>query len=83
MPLQSTTEESQNGFVMLCHMNDERYPKMAWQAKQGKRPRGRPRQTWKDGIKDVLKRKGMDMIQAKNWAKDCARWTALCKPSHR
>jgi hypothetical protein len=25
--------------------------------------------------------KGMAMIQAKNWAKDRATWTAICKPS--
>jgi hypothetical protein len=30
---------------------------------------------------DVLKRKGMAMAQAKNWAKDHATWRALCKPS--
>jgi hypothetical protein len=34
-----------------------------------------------DGIKNVLKRKGMGMTQTKNWAKDLARWPALCKPS--
>jgi hypothetical protein len=36
---------------------------------------------WNDGIKDVLKRKGMDLTQAKNWASDRAGWRALCKPS--
>jgi hypothetical protein len=41
----------------------------------------RGRQTWEDGIKDVLKRKGMDMTHAKNWEKDRARLVALCKPS--
>jgi hypothetical protein len=61
-------------------MNNERYPKIEWQARQqGKRPRGSPRQTREDGVKDVLKRKGMAMTQAKNWAKDRARWRALCK----
>jgi hypothetical protein len=35
---------------------------------------------WEDGIKEVLKRKEMDMAQAKIWAKDHARWRALCKP---
>jgi hypothetical protein len=34
---------------------------------------GRPRRTWEDGIKDVLKRKGMAMTQAKDWAEDHAR----------
>jgi hypothetical protein len=83
MPLQSTIEESQlRWFGHVCCMNNERYPKMVWQARQqGKRPRGRPRQTWEDGIKDVLKRKGMDMTEAKNWAEDRARSRALCKPS--
>jgi hypothetical protein len=54
-----------------------------WRGKQdeGKRPRGRPRQTREDGIKDGLNGRGTDMAQAKNWAKDCARWRALCKPS--
>jgi hypothetical protein len=43
--------------------------------------RGRPRQTWEDRIKYVLKRKGMDVTQAKNWAKNHARWRAIFKPS--
>jgi hypothetical protein len=48
-------------------MNNERFSKMAWQTKQqGIRPRERPRQTWEDGIKDGLKRKGLDTTQAKN-----------------
>jgi hypothetical protein len=82
MPLQSTIEGTQlrwSGHV--CPMNNERYRKMAWQARQReKRPRGRPRQTWEDGIKYVLKRKGMDMTQPKKWAKDRAR---LRKPIGR
>jgi hypothetical protein len=81
MPLQSTKEESQlRWFGHVCRMNNERYPKMVWQARQqGIWPRGRPRQTWEDGIKDGLKRKGMDMTQAKSWVG--ARWRALRKPS--
>jgi hypothetical protein len=61
-------------------MNNEIHPKMMWQGtQQRKRPRGRPRQKWEDAIKDVLKRKGMDMTQAKNCGKDRARWRDLCK----
>jgi hypothetical protein len=35
MPLQSTIEESQlKRFGHVCIMNNERYPKMSWQARQ-------------------------------------------------
>jgi len=40
-------------------MVDERYPKMAWQARtQGKRLDGIPRQTWKERIQKILKERG-------------------------
>jgi len=42
-------------------MGDEGYPKMAWQARtQGKSPNRRPRQTWEEGIKKILKQRGIE-----------------------
>jgi hypothetical protein len=48
-------------FGHVVGMGDERYHKMVWQARiQGKRPKGRPRQTWGEGIQKILKERGIE-----------------------
>jgi hypothetical protein len=39
-------------------VGDERYPKMAWQARttEWRIPKGRLRETWEEGIEKILKK---------------------------
>jgi hypothetical protein len=82
MLLQSATEDSQlRWFGNVWHVNNERYPKMVWHARrQGERPRRKAQTNMGRWNKGVVKRKGMDMTQAKDWTEDRARWRALCIP---
>jgi hypothetical protein len=57
------------------------YPRFIWTNRIQGATQGRSDKHGTTEIKDALKRKGMDITQAKNWTKDRARWRALCKPS--
>ncbi|KAJ4451136.1 hypothetical protein ANN_02577 [Periplaneta americana] len=48
---------------------------------EGKRPKGRPRQTWKQGIQDTMRERGIEWKEAMVTAQDRERWKALCKTS--
>jgi hypothetical protein len=44
---------------------------------EGKRPLGRPRRKWKDGIRMYLKEIGWGCVERINLAQDRGRWRAL------
>jgi hypothetical protein len=73
-------------FGHVVRMGEERYPKMAWQARtqgtHGKRPKGRLRQTWKEGIQKIWKERGIERKGVRAIARDRARWKALLNPLH-
>jgi hypothetical protein len=55
---------------------------MAWQARtQGKRPEGRPPQSWKEWLQKIFKERGIEWKGERAIARDRERWKALCKPS--
>jgi hypothetical protein len=66
----------------VVRRGDEKYTKMARQARiQGKRPKGRPQQTWVEGVQKILKERGTELKGLRAVAPDHERWKALCKPS--
>jgi hypothetical protein len=57
---------------------------MAWQARtEGKRPRGRSQQTWKEGIQKILKERRIEWKGMRATARDHERWKTFffCKSS--
>jgi hypothetical protein len=83
IPLKEMIELTQlRWFGRVIRMGDERYPKMAWQARtQRKRPKGRHRQYWEEGTQRILKERGIEWNGVTAIARDCERWKALFKPS--
>jgi hypothetical protein len=43
----------------------------------GKRPRGRPRKTWKDGLQEVTRKKGVTCKEMERTVKDREKWKAV------
>jgi hypothetical protein len=46
----------------------------------GKRPRGRPRKTWKEGLLEVTRKKGVTCKEVERIVKDREKWKALWDP---
>jgi hypothetical protein len=46
----------------------------------GKRPRGRPRKTWKEGLQEVTRKKGVIWKEVERTVKDREKWKALWNP---
>jgi hypothetical protein len=46
----------------------------------GKRPRGRPRKTWKEGFQEVKRKKGVTWKEVERTVKDRVKWKALWNP---
>jgi hypothetical protein len=82
IPVKEVIELTQlSWFGHVVRMGDERHPKMAWPARtQGKTPKGRPQQTWEEGIQKILNERGIKWKGVRAIAQDCERWEALCKP---
>jgi hypothetical protein len=83
-PLQNKREQAQlRWFGHLNRMDEERLTKQVWEERtEGlgkKRPRGRPRRTWKDNIQELLIKKNIMWKEAKKLSKDRTAWWALCK----
>jgi len=57
LPLELLTQSIWFGDAV--EVEDERYPKMAWQARksEGMIPKGRLRPTWDEGIQKILKKR--------------------------
>jgi hypothetical protein len=52
-------------------MDDKRIVKRVYEAREtGKRPRGRPRETWKEGLKKVTRKKGVTWKEVERIVKD-------------
>ena len=83
IPLEETTDLAQWWwFGHVARMRDERYPTKAWQARtKRKRPKGRARQTRKEGIKKILEESGIERNGVRTTVRDRKSWEVLCKPS--
>jgi hypothetical protein len=62
-------------------MDDKRIVKRVYEAREtGKRPRGRPRKTWKEGLKKVTRKKEVTWKKVERTVKDRVKWKALWNP---
>ena len=62
-------------------MDDKRIVKRVYEAREtGKRPRGRPRKTWKEGLQEVTRKKGVTWKEVERTVKDREKWKALWDP---
>jgi hypothetical protein len=62
-------------------MDDKRIVKRVYEAREtGKRPRGRPRKTWKEGLQEVTRKKGVTWKEKERRVKDREKWKALWDP---
>ena len=62
-------------FVHVERMENERMLKRVMNARvNGRGARGRPRLGWMDGVKRVLREKGMDLREARERARDRNDW---------
>ena len=61
-------------------MPDERQTKKCVEARPwGKRPKGRPRKTWMDCLKEVGKKKNLSEGEMKKLSKDRKKWKQFCR----
>jgi hypothetical protein len=62
-------------------MDDKRIVKRVYEAREiGNRPRGRPRKTWKEGLQEVTRKKGVTWKEVERTVKDRDKWKALWNP---
>jgi hypothetical protein len=60
-------------------MDDKRTVKRMQEAREtGKRPRGGPRKTWKEGLQEVTRKKGVTWKEVERTVKERKKWKALC-----
>ena len=63
-------------------MDDKRIFKRVYEAREtGKRPRGRPRKTWKEGLQEVTRKKGVTWKEVERTVKDREKWRLPGIPS--
>ena len=58
-------------------MNDDRYPSKLYNwHPQGRRPAGRPRKRWRDGVADAIRRRGGDIddVERGDLCRDRSAW---------
>jgi hypothetical protein len=62
-------------------MDDKRIVKRVCERREtGKRPRGRPRKTWKEGLQEVTRKKGVTWKEVERTVKDREKWKAVWDP---
>jgi hypothetical protein len=62
-------------------MDDKRTVKRVYEAsKTGRRPRGLPRKTWKEGLQEVTRKKGVTWKEVERTVKDRENWKVLWDP---
>ena len=62
-------------------MDDKRIVKRVYETREiGKRTRGRPKKTWKDGLQEVTRKKGVTWKEVERTGKDREKWKALLNP---
>jgi hypothetical protein len=78
-PIQEYVERSQfRWFGHANRMDDKRIVKRVYEAREiGKRPRGRPRKTWKEGLQEVTRKKGVTWKEVERTVKDRVKWKVL------
>jgi hypothetical protein len=81
-PIQEYVERSQlRWYGHVNRMDDKRIVKRVREAREtGKRPRGRPRKRWKEGLQEVTRKKGVTWKEVKRTVKDREKWKALWNP---
>jgi hypothetical protein len=80
--IQEYVERSQlRWYSHVNRMGDKRIVKRVCEAREtGKRPMGRPRKTWKEGLKEVTIKKGVTWKEMERTVKDRVKWKALWNP---
>jgi hypothetical protein len=78
-PLQERIERTQlRWFGHVCRMDDQRYPKQAFEARpEGRKKTGRPRVKWEENVRRGLQERGVDWRQARKTAMDRSAWRSL------
>jgi hypothetical protein len=67
--------------VTLNRMDEKRIVKRVYEAREiGKRPRGRPRKTWKEWLQEVTRKKGVTGKEVERRVEDREKWKALWNP---
>jgi hypothetical protein len=62
-------------------MDGKRIVKTVYEAREiGNRPRGRPRKTWKEGLQEVTRKKGVTWKEVERTVKDRQKWKANWDP---
>ena len=65
-------------FGHVERMGEERLVGRVYRANmEGNRGRGRPQRRWIDTVKDCLKKRGMDIREARRMLHDCSVWRGL------
>jgi hypothetical protein len=80
-PLQIKIEESQLRWAgHVLRMGEKRIVWKVFEAEaQGRRPVGRPRQTWEEQVSIMVAGRGINWREARIVAQDRSRWTRLCR----
>ena len=81
-PIQEYVERSQlRWYGHVNRMDDKRIVKSVYDAREaGKRPRGRPRKTRKEGLQEMTRKKGVAWKEVERTVKDREKWKALRDP---
>jgi hypothetical protein len=71
-PVQEHVERSQlRWYGHVNRMDDKRIVKRVYEAREtGKKPRGRPRKRWKEGLEEVTRKKGVTWKEMERTVKD-------------
>lgn len=82
-PIEDYIERRQLGWWgHLIRMEEDTQTRKVWETKMtGKRKKGRPKQTWDDVVKKILKKKGKEWNEAKRLARDRKTWNKFINPS--
>ena len=81
-PIQEYAEKSQRRWYShVNRMYDKRTVKRVNKAREtGKSLTGRPRKTWKEGLQEVTRKKGVTWKEIERTVKDREKWKALWDP---
>jgi hypothetical protein len=62
-------------------MDDKTIVERVYEAREtGKRPRGRPRKRWKEGLQEVTRKKGVIWKEVERTGRERVKWKALWNP---
>jgi hypothetical protein len=69
-----------DGMVTLIEWITKEQLKVYEPRETGKRPKGRPRKTWKEGLQEVTRKKEVTWKEVGRAVKDRVKWKALWNP---